>query len=498
MKKKKAIIIGAGIGGLATAIRLLINGFKVDIFEKNSSIGGKINLIKYKDFKIDSSASIFMIPKPYLDIFKYAGKDYKDYIELIELKTLYRVFTGNKDNFDIYSDFLRTTESLEKLFKDDSSNYYKYISDSYKRYLLVDKYFLNRSFFNLSGVENFKAIPQLFRIHPFKNCYKTIEKYIRNEYLRFFLAFQCMYIGESPIKSSNVFNLIPSTSQVYGLYYIKGGMYSYINALEKLILELGGKIHLSSHVNTILMKKNRAIGINTNHENIFSDLIVCNADFTYSIQNLIPRSVIRNKFSKRKQEKLSFSCSTFIIHLFLKKRYRNLNVHNIILTLNKKEALLVPFMGGRLPKEFIYYIYCPSSIDSSLVPSDCECLNITLRVPNLNKYKSKWTEDEVKALRNKVLYDISKIKGLEDLRENIIYESYTTPITFKNDFNCFFGASFGLNHNLLQTTAFRPQSKIKNLKNIYFVGDSVHPGSGISMTLISSKLCTEKILSDFK
>ena len=145
----------------------------------------------------------------------------------------------------------------------------------------------------------------------------------------------------------------------------------------------------------------------------------------------------------------------------------------------------------------IYYIYCPSSIDTSLTPEDCECINITVRVPNLKKYKSKWTESTIVSLKNKILYDLSKIKGLEDIKENIIYESYTTPMTLKNDFNCFFGAAFGLNHNLLQTTIFRPQAKIKKLKNIYFVGDSVHPGSGISMSLTSAKLCCEKIISDF-
>ncbi|WP_300262874.1 phytoene desaturase family protein [Clostridium sp.] len=496
--KKKAIIVGAGIGGLATAIRLLINNFEVDIFEKNSKIGGKVNLIEYKDFKIDSSASIFMLPKPYLEIFKYTKKDYKNYIELIELNTLYKVFNDTGDSFNIYSDFLRTTESLEKIFNDESSNYYKYISNSYRRYLLVEKYFLNRSFFTLNYWQYFKSLPELLRIHPFKNCYKTIEKYINNEYLKNLLAFQCMYIGESPLKSSNVFNLIPSTTQIYGLYYIKGGMYSYVKALEKLILELGGKIHLNSNVRNILMKKNVAIGVNVNHENIFSDLIVCNSDFTYTIQNLIPRSALKNKISKRKQNNLLFSCSTFILHLFLKKKYENLNIHNILLNLNKEEVFLAPFIGGNLPKEYIYYIYCPSSIDPSLVPKNCECLNIILRVPNLKKYKSNWSESTVISLRNKVLCDISKIKGLEDIEENILYESYTTPITLKNDFNCFFGAAFGLNHNLLQTTFFRPQAKIKSLQNIYFVGDSVHPGSGISMSLISAKLCSEKIISDFK
>lgn len=495
---KKALIIGAGIGGLATAVRLLINGFDVDIFEKNSKIGGKVNIIEYKDFKIDSSASIFMLPKPYLELFKYAKKNYNDYIDLIELKTLYKIFNSNADSFYIYSDFLRTTESLEKIFNEDSSNYYKYISDSYRRYLLIEKYFLNRSFFYLNDFKNIKSIIQLFKIHPFKNCYKTIEKYINNEYLRNLLAFQCMYIGESPLKSSNVFNLIPSTTQVYGLYYIKGGMYSYVKALERLIIELGGRVHLNSTVDKILMNKNNAVGITVNHENIFSNLVICNSDFTYTIQNLIPRKVFKSKVSKKKQKELSFSCSTFILHLFLKKKYNNLNVHNIVLNLNKKEVFLSPFTDGTLPKEYIYYIYCPSSIDHSLTPRDCECINIILRVPNLNKYKCKWTKSDILSLRNKVLNDISKINGLEDIRENILHEEYTTPSTLKNDFNCFFGSAFGLSHNLIQLTAFRPQSQVKNLKNIYFVGDSIHPGSGISMSLISAKLCSDKILLEHK
>ena len=132
-----------------------------------------------------------------------------------------------------------------------------------------------------------------------RDSYKTIEEYISNEYLKTLLAFQCMYIGESPLKSSNVFNLIPSTTQIYGLYYIKGGMYSYVKALEKLILELGGKIHLNSNVTNIIMEKNVAIGAKINHENLFSYLIVCNSDFTYTIQNLLPVSYTHLDVYKR-------------------------------------------------------------------------------------------------------------------------------------------------------------------------------------------------------
>lgn len=495
---KKAIIVGAGIGGLATALRLLSNGFKVEIFEKNPKVGGKTSLITYKDFKIDSSASIFMIPKPYFEIFRYAKKNPNDYLSIIELNTLYRVFCPNNLKFDIYSNFLKTTFSLEKIFENDSSNYYKYISESYRRYLIVDKYFLNKSFLNTSSILNPKLFKSLFLIHPLKNCYRTINKYLENKYLRMFLGFQCMYIGESPFKSSNVFNLIPSASQVYGLYYLKGGMYSYIKALEKLILELGGKIYTSSPVDKVIVKNKKAIGITSNHQNFFSDIVICNSDFPYTIRHLIPKKISNIKYSKRYLSKLNYSCSTFILHLFLKKKYKVLDVHNIILNHNEKESLLAPFIKGDLPKEFIYYIYCPSSIDSSLTPPNCECLNIILRVQNLNKINYKWNNTQIRKLRNKVIYDISKIKGLEDIKSNILYESYTTPLDFKNDYNCYYGSSFGLNHNLLQSTAFRPQSKIKSVKNLYFVGDSTHPGAGISMVLNSSKLCVETILSDFK
>lgn len=493
---KKVIIIGAGIGGLATAIRLLAKGFKVEIFEKNSSVGGKTSQITYKDFKIDSSASIFMIPKPYFEIFNYIKKNPEDYLSIIELKTLYKVFCPNNLNFNIYSDFLRTKSSLEKIFKSDSSNYYKYISESYRRYLFIDKYFLNEKFPNFSSILNPNLLKSLFLIHPFKNCYKTINKYLENEYLKMFLGFQCMYIGESPLRSSNVFSLIPSASQVYGLYYLKGGMYSYIKALEKLVLELGGKIYTSSPVDTILIKDKKAIGIISKQKKIFADIVICNSDFSYTVKNLIPRKISRKNYSERSLSKLNYSCSTFILHLFLKKKFKSLSVHNIVLNSNKEESLLSPFLNGGLPKEFIYYIYCPSSIDSTLTPPNCECLNITIRVPNLNKLNSKWDDLKTKKLRNKIIYDISKIKGLEDIKSNIVYESYTTPLDFKNNYNCPYGSSFGLNHNLLQSTVFRPQSKFKSTKNLYFVGDSIHPGAGISMVLISSKLCAETILHD--
>lgn len=495
--KKKAIVIGAGIGGLATAIRLLSKGFQVEIFEKNTFIGGKTHLISYKDFKIDSSASIFMIPKPYLDLFKYVNKNPNDYLTLIKLKTLYRVFAENNFYFDIYSDLLRTTNSIKNFFSKDSYNYCKYISENYKQYLLIDRYFLNKSFLKINDIINYYSITNLFKIHPFRHCYKTIEKYIENEYLRMFIAFQCMYIGESPFKSSNVFNLIPSASQIYGLYYLKGGIYSYIQALANIFIELGGKLHLSSEVTNILVKEKKAIGISSNHKNYYSDLVICNCDFSYAITNFLPRKLTSKKYTKKNIAKLNYSCSTFILHLFLNKRYLNLNVHNVLLNKDKKESLLAPFVSNSLPKEFIYYIYCPSSLDRSLVPKDCECMNIMIRVPNLNKFTSNWNYTQTKSLRNKILLDVSKIKGLEDLNEHIVYEEYTTPKTLENNFNCFFGSAFGLNHNLLQITAFRPQITPKNLKSLYFVGDSIHPGAGISMVLISSKLCVDKVIQDF-
>ena len=491
---EKVIIIGAGIGGLSTALRLLKNGYEVVIYEKDETIGGRVNLIETETFRFDLSASILMMPDSYKEIFTYVNRNYRDYLEFIEIDPTYRLFSADRNVIDFNKDISSLIRTLEEISTEDSLGYFKFISDVYEKYLIANKYFLQKSQDTCKDFFNLSTLPKALKIHTLSTSYDYISKYIKNEKLRDFLAFQSMYVGISPFNGPNIYTLIPVVSQLYGLWHLKGGMYSFINSLSKLIYEFGGTIMTAVTVAEILFSKDKAIGVKTSKGIENADIVVCNADFPYAMKNLVKDEYFKDKYTDKKLSEIKYSCSTFIIYLGLRKKYPELSVHNIYLGENFKENIESAFRGT-FPLNPSIYIYCPSRIDRSMVKNDGDCLNIMLRVPNLFFNEITWDKHTIDLLTDKILKELKNIKGLEDIEENIEYKNYLTPLDMENKFNAYGGTAFGLSTTLTQTNYFRPHFKSSKANNLFFVGSSMHPGPGISLVLNSSKLLTEEILN---
>ena len=491
---KKVIIIGAGIGGLSTAIRLLNNGYEVQIYEKDEIIGGRVNIIETDTFRFDLSASILMMPDLYKEIFSYVNKDYRDYLEFIQIDPIYRLFSFDRTVLDFNNNISSLTKNLEEISKEDSLGYFNFISDVYEKYLIANEYFLQRSQEDLKDFLNLETLTKALKIHTLSTSYDYISKFFKNEKLRQFLAFQTMYVGISPFNGPNIYTLIPVVSQLYGLWHLKGGMYSFINALAKVIDELGGSIMKGVTVEEILFLKGKAIGVKTSKGIIKGDIVICNADFPYAMKNLVKDEYYKDKYTDKKISEMKYSCSTFIIYLGLRKKYPQLAVHNIYLGESFKENIEAAFTGN-LPRNPSLYIYCPSRIDRSMVKNEGDCLNIMLRVPNLFFKDIIWDKNTINLLTNTILKELKSIKGLEDIEENIQYINYLTPLDMECRFNAYGGTAFGLSPNLTQTNYLRPHFKSSKADNLFFVGSSLHPGAGISLVLNSSKLVTEEILN---
>ncbi|MBP1926023.1 phytoene desaturase [Sedimentibacter acidaminivorans] len=490
---KKAIIIGAGIGGLTTALRLLKNEYEVVIYEKNKKIGGRVNILETKNFNFDLSASILMMPDSYKEVFSYIGKNYTDYLEFIEIDPTYKLFSGDT-TIDFNNKFSSLTKTLEKISKEDSLGYFKFLSDVYEKYLIANKYFLQKSQDDITDFFNFTTLIKALEVNTLSTSYDFISKYVKDERLRQFLAFQSMYVGISPYNGPNIYTLIPVVSQLYGLWHLKGGMYSFINALSKLIYELGGNIITEVPVEEILFLNDKAIGVKSSRGIENADIIICNADFPYSMKNLIKNEYYKDDYTDKKLAKMKYSCSTFIIYLGLKKSYPQLAVHNIYLGENFKEGIESPFKGV-IPKNPTLYIYCPSRIDRSMVKNNGDCINVMVRVPNLFFKEIVWDKNTINTLMNDIFKELKTIKGLDDIEENIVYKNYLTPLDMESTFNAYGGTAFGLSTTLTQTNYFRPKFKSNKANNLFFVGSSLHPGPGISLVLNSSKIVTEEILN---
>jgi phytoene desaturase len=493
--RKKIIIVGAGVGGLATAVRLLSRGYEVKIYEKEERIGGKVNIIEEDDFCFDLTASILMRPDEYKEVFSFANKNWEDYLQFIRVDPMYRVNYADGSRYDFSSDLVKLIKTLESISKSDSVGYLKFLGNSYEKYLIASKYFLNKPFIKPKDFFNPLTMSMALKSRTLSNTYNYVSKYIKNEKLREFLCFQALYVGISPFNGPNIYTIVPTISELYGVWHLKGGMYSYIQALEKLIYELGGTIETTTNIEEILISNGVATGIKTNNKIEKADIIICNADFPYAVTELIKDKKDKGEYDDEKISKMKYSCSTFIMYLGLNKKYPKLQVHNLFLGEDFKNNVEAPF-EGKLPEKPSLYIYCPSRIDETMAPIDKENLNIMIRVPNLLFEKVHWDEKLKGTFRKRILETLIRIDGLEDVEEHIIYENYLTPQDLEDSFNSYGGTAFGLSHTLTQTNYFRPHLKLKEVKNLYFVGSSVHPGTGVSMVLISSKLVSEEVLRD--
>lgn len=492
---KKVIIVGGGLGGLATAVRLLHKGYKVTVIEKEDKVGGKINRFEKDGYKFDLTASILMTPKIYKDIFEYVNKDYKDYLDFKKLDVSYRVFYNDYTSYDFYSDMSKTTETIEKISKSSVNNYVKFIDKAFEKYTIAEKYFLKR---NMDELKNFISIKNLnpgIKLAPFSTSEDFIKKYITNEKLLNYLLFQCMYVGVSPYNASNIYSLVPAITQIYGLEYLKGGMYSYIEALEKLINEMGGKVLTNKEVKEIIIEKNKVKGIRTRKDEINCDIVVCNADFPYAVTNLIKKEKFKDGYTVEKVKKLKNSCGVFMLYLGTNKKYPGLNVHNIVIGNEFRHNIEAPFRG-KMPGDASLYIYCPSRIDTSMSNNDGEVINVMMRVPNLIEGKSNWDGEFTSRIRRKLINKLKELRGLEDIEEHIVVEEQLTPIDMEEFFNSYGGSAFGLSHTLSQTTYFRPHIKAKHVEGLYYAGESIHPGVGASIVLLGAEVVSGTIIKD--
>jgi phytoene desaturase len=312
------------------------------------------------------------------------------------------------------------------------------------------------------------------------------------------LSFQTLYIGISPHNGPSIYTIIPMIETIYGVWYIKGGMYTMATAMEKLFEELGGKIHLNSNVEEIVIEDKKAKGVVINGEVIEADYVVVNADFPYAMKNLIKNEKDRGKYTNKKIDKMDYSCSVFLMYLGLNKKVSDdIRLHNIVFA-DDFEKNITDIFKGIDPKDPSIYMYIPTKFDNSLAPRGKEVLYVLAPVPELKTRGHKWTQEEINEYK-KIVYDkIKTKKGLENIEELVEVEKIFTPNNFESEFNAMYGATFGLAPTLMQSNYFRPQNKFRYTGNLYFTGSSVHPGAGVPIALTSAKLAADELMKGDK
>ncbi|AQQ52330.1 phytoene desaturase family protein [Planococcus lenghuensis] len=496
--KKKVIVIGAGVAGLASAIRLQHAGYEVSLYEKESTPGGKMNRIEMDGYKFDLGPSIVMVPEIYREVFELCGRDSDDYIPMEQLDPMYRAYFSDTPDapIDMSSDLIRLTKTIESISETDTGGFFQYLHETYKLFSFAKIDILQRPFRKHRDFYNRSLLKKGKKMKVFDTADHFIGRYIQNERLKQIISFQTLYIGISPYKSPSFYTMIPMLQFLYGVWFIKGGMYTMASSMERLFEELGGEIFYNKSVQEITIENKNATGIIVDGEQVRADYVVCNADFPFAMKNLVKDPVAKGKYTDKKIDKMKYTCSCFLLYLGMDRKYSEVeHVHNFIFNEQLDKNLEDIFSGKKLT-DASFYVYIASKMDPSLAPEGKDGLYILMPVSNVATADYEWTDETIAYYRGYILNELKKIPGFENVDNEIVTETCITPLDFESRFNAYNGAAFGLQPTFSQSNHLRPQSKATHCSNLYFTGSSTHPGAGVPIVLLSAKITAQELILD--
>lgn len=495
--KKTVNVVGAGVAGLASAIRLQQAGYQVELYEKEALPGGKMNRIEKDGYTFDLGPSIVMMPSLYREIFEMAGRNPDDYIPMKRLDPMYSTFFNDgKEKIDVSSDLVEWIKTLENISPEDAEGFLDYLHTIYERYNIAKDHFIQKPFRNKSDFYNPFMLRQALKLKTFDSASSLVSNFVKDKRIQEIISFQTLYIGISPLSGPSLYTIIPMIEFLYGIWFIEGGMHTMAQAMAGLFEELGGVIHYNSPVEEILIESGEAKGIRVGKQDVLSDYVMCNADFPYAMKHLVKDQQAKGKYTDEKIDTMDYSCSCFIMYLGMDKKYEEIDqVHNFVIG-EDLEKNIEQIFNGELIDDPSFYLYMGSKADPSMAPEGKDGLYLLIPVSELSVSQYEWTDETIGYYKRKVLRRLKNMPGFEDVEEEIVSESYITPADFKEKYNAYNGACFGLQPTLLQSNHFRPQSKATDCENLYFTGSSTHPGAGVPIVLLSAKIAVEELLLD--
>jgi len=481
----KAAVIGSGIAGIASALRLRHQGFDVEVFEKNSYTGGKIHAKQLGDYRFDLGPSLFTLPKLVEELFQLFGKDPKDHFEYITKDTICNYFWDDGSRFSVPADEKAFIENASLYFNDPKDKLSRYLKNSKKKYDLTAPIFLEKSLHKLSSFLNAETLKALASIGAFdlnKSLNEVNKTYFDNPKLVQFFNRFATYNGSSPYKTPGIMSMIPHLEMHLGTYLPKKGMHDISQSLTRLAVDEGVKFHLNSNVVKIETEKNKVIGLQTDETSHKCDLVVCNMD-VYSAY----KTFLKNFPKPEKTLKQERSSSALIFYWGVNRSFKELDLHNIIFSNNYEEEFDHIFNKKYFYEDPTVYINITSKDLKHDAPEDCENWFVMVNAPT--NEGQNWSE-QTTYIREKIINKINK-NLKTNIHNHIDVEMVLTPELIESQTSSYQGSLYGTSSNNKFSAFLRHPNFSNHLKNLFFCGGSVHPGGGIPLSLLSAKIVSQ-------
>ncbi|MBL0419290.1 phytoene desaturase [Ramlibacter sp. AW1] len=488
---RTAAVIGAGFGGLALAIRLQSAGVQTTVFEARDKPGGRAYVWHDQGFTFDAGPTVITDPSALEELFALSARKLADYIELLPVTPFYRLCWEDGTVFDYANDQAALDAQISLLNPADVQGYRRFLA--YSRAVFEEGYLKLGSVPFLNFRSMVQAGPQLARLGAWRSVYDVVSRYIQDDHLRQAFSFHSLLVGGNPFATSSIYALIHALERQWGVWFPRGGTGALIDAMVRLLQDLGGQLRTSAPVDRIEVDNGRACAVRVHGERLAFDQVASNADVVHTYEHLlghVPRGAREAGRLKSKR----FSMSLFVVHFGLSQPRPQLVHHTVCFGPRYKDLIRDIFKGDRVPDDFSLYLHAPCATDPSLAPPGCSTHYVLAPVPHLGQADVDWSVEGPR-LRDRIL-DYLERRYIPHLRRDLVTCRIFTPADFRDQLGAHLGSAFSLEPVLTQSAWFRPHNRDDAIPNLYIVGAGTHPGAGVPGVVGSAKATAGLMLTE--
>ncbi|WP_296248066.1 phytoene desaturase [Pseudomonas sp. UBA4194] len=489
---KTAIVIGAGFGGLALAIRLQAAGIRTTLLEKRDQPGGRAYVYRDQGFTFDAGPTVITDPSAIEELFTLSGKKLADYVEMLPVAPFYRLCWEDGTQFDYANDQASLDRQIHALNPNDVAGYQRFLA--YSKAVFEEGYLKLGAVPFLSFRDMLQAGPQLARLQAWRSVYSMVSRFIEHDKLRQAFSFHSLLVGGNPFATSSIYTLIHALERQWGVWFPKGGTGALVQGMVKLFQDLGGTLELNADIAAIDVDNGCATAVRAKDGRRWqADCVASNADVVHTYTDLLgahPRGQQEGKRLKSKR----FSNSLFVIHFGLKRPQPQLQHHTVCFGQRYRGLIDEIFKGPGLAEDFSLYLHAPCVTDPSLAPPGCSSHYVLSPVPHLGNAEIDWAVEGPR-YRDRIFAYLEQ-HYMPGLREDLVTSRIFTPHDFRDELNAHLGSAFSLEPVLQQSAWFRPHNRDAQLGNVYLVGAGTHPGAGVPGVIGSAKATARLMLED--
>jgi phytoene desaturase len=481
MAAQRAVIVGAGFGGMAAAIRLRAKGYDVLLLDRCDALGGRAQVFCRGGYRHDAGPTVITASFLFRELFALHGRQLEEYVQLVDLNPWYRFRFPDGTYFNYGGSVADTLEEIRRISPEDAEGYLALVEESKRIFAVGFEQLADASFARVGAM--IAQVPALIRLKSHRSVWQMVCRHIRHPWLRRAFSVSPLLVGGNPFDTTSIYSLIHFLERKWGIQFAMGGAGALVSALDTLMSEIGVEVRLNTTVEEVVVQHGRATGVRMSDGRVHAaDLVVSNADPSWLYTKMISNPPIVPRLKTRTAKS---SMGLFVLYFGTTRRYDDVAHHTIWFGERYKELLRDIFDCKPLSEDFSLYVHRPTATDMSFAPPGCDSWYVLAPVPNLRS-GTKW--DEVAESYGDSILEALEESMMPNLRAHVVERFHMTPLDFRDRYLSVHGAGFSIAPILRQSAWFRFHNRAEGIENLYLVGAGTHPGAGLPGVLCSAKV----------